>query len=37
MDRKDNNNSEHLYKVERVWGNGSFGIVFQVKVTHIGS
>ena len=26
----------HLYKIERVCGNGSFGIVFQGKVLHTG-
>jgi len=29
-------NSDYLYKVERVCGNGSFGIVFQAKVIHTG-
>lgn len=28
--------SDYLYKVERVCGNGSFGIVFQAKVIHTG-
>lgn len=31
MDKKENKNSDYLYKVERVCGNGSFGIVFQAK------
>ena len=26
----------HLYKIERVCGNGSFGIVFQGKILHTG-
>ncbi len=33
---KNNKNSDYLYKVERVCGNGSFGIVFQVKIIHTG-
>lgn len=36
MDKKENKNSDYLYKVERVCGNGSFGIVFQAKVIHTG-
>ena len=28
--------SDYLYKVERVCGNGSFGIVFQAKVIQTG-
>ena len=35
MDHKEKN-SDYLYKVERVCGNGSFGIVFQAKVIHTG-
>ena len=35
MDKKKNYN-DYLYKVERVCGNGSFGIVFQAKVIHTG-
>ena len=31
-----NKNSDYLYKVERVCGNGSFGIVFQAKIIHTG-
>lgn len=33
---KEKKNSDYLYKVERVCGNGSFGIVFQAKVIHTG-
>lgn len=36
MDKKENKNSDYLYKVERVCGNGSFGIVFQAKIFHTG-
>lgn len=36
MDKKENKNSDYLYKVERVCGNGSFGIVFQAKIIHTG-
>ena len=36
MDKKENKNGDYLYKVERVCGNGSFGIVFQAKVIHTG-
>ena len=32
----NNKNSDYLYKVERVCGNGSFGIVFQAKIIHTG-
>ena len=34
--REKQNHSDYLYKVERVCGNGSFGIVFQAKVIHTG-
>lgn len=33
---KEKKNNDYLYKVERVCGNGSFGIVFQAKVIHTG-
>lgn len=36
VDKKEKKNSDYLYKVERVCGNGSFGIVFQAKVIHTG-
>ncbi|MCQ2820388.1 MAG: serine/threonine-protein kinase [archaeon] len=36
MDKKENKTNDYLYKVERVCGNGSFGIVFQAKVIHTG-
>lgn len=36
MDIKQQKKNDYLYKVERVCGNGSFGIVFQAKVIHTG-
>ncbi len=33
---KPKNKSDYLYKMERVCGNGSFGIVFQAKKVHTG-
>ena len=35
-EKHDNKNKDYLYKVERVCGNGSFGIVFQGKIIHTG-
>jgi len=35
-EKNNNKNSDYLYKVERVCGNGSFGIVFQAKIIHTG-
>ena len=35
-DDKSQKKKNHLYKIERVCGNGSFGIVFQGKVLHTG-
>ena len=35
-DDKNPKKKNHLYKIERVCGNGSFGIVFQGKVLHTG-
>ena len=35
-DEKNIKKKNHLYKIERVCGNGSFGIVFQGKVLHTG-
>ena len=33
---KQKNKTDYLYKMERVCGNGSFGIVFQAKKIHTG-
>ena len=33
---KGKNKTDYLYKMERVCGNGSFGIVFQAKKIHTG-
>jgi serine/threonine protein kinase len=33
---KGKNKTDYLYKMERVCGNGSFGIVFQAKKVHTG-
>jgi serine/threonine protein kinase len=35
-DDKNLKKKNHLYKIERVCGNGSFGIVFQGKILHTG-
>ena len=35
-DEKNQKKKNHLYKIERVCGNGSFGIVFQGKILHTG-
>ena len=35
-DDKNPKKKNHLYKIERVCGNGSFGIVFQGKILHTG-
>ena len=35
-EKNNNKNSDYLYKVERVCGNRSFGIVFQAKIIHTG-
>ena len=35
-ENKQKNKTDYLYKMERVCGNGSFGIVFQAKKVHTG-
>ena len=35
-ENRENKNKDYIYKVERVCGNGSFGIVFQGKIIHTG-
>ena len=35
-DKEGHKKKNHLYKIERVCGNGSFGIVFQGKILHTG-